>query len=261
MNNSKLNISNLSDFTAFYRNDNSYIELMSSMDELYVSFGKYPKPSHLTCLDGMRSDGQQISQLVLDYDVRSIPEELLKELEFYGYGDDWGTSAEIKYLLPRMLEHIAVSFLHVCIQSSPDNCAFSDMVGHGFFKYKLAEIKIWPVKEQDAVFNFTYNLFALMVDKCSDLSGFIEYICDSNLPLDGERFIKIWDNASKEMKKNQFRNFISAHIQKKPHVIEDVYIGNANITSWIIQDQHLAEFDFFFDDPYYQLVLNTKNKT
>lgn len=256
MSNSNLLINRFRAFKDQHGKSSSYIRLLESIEALYHTFRKYHKPTNLTCLDSIRGDCDQISRLVLSYNVRSIPEELIVELEFYGDDESWGTTIEVKYLLPRILEHIAIDFLYVCTDGLHYK-AYHLRYGldHGFCKYKLSQMKNWPKQEQAVVLEFVYNLFEFLANNCNDLNDFIIDLCQS-LPLDGERFIKIWDKAPNERKNDQFRNFINGNLHHKTHALKDIYIGNVNVTTWVIQDKHILEFNFFFEDRYFYLIQN-----
>lgn len=255
MNNSNLSTNKFWEFEAQYSKNPHYIKILRSIEDLYHTFRKYPKPTHLTCLDNIRGDCDQISKLVLNHNLRSIPEELIGELEFYGTDESWGTTAEVKYLLPRILEHIAIGFLYACTNNSSDKSCILDYgtTDNGFCKCKLKQIKIWPKKEQDVILEFIYNIFEFLTNNCNALNDFILELCQI-LPIDGERFIRIWNKTSNERKNNQFRNFLDDNLDPKTHRLKDIYIGNFNITAWVIQDKHVLEFEFFFEDKYFYLV-------
>lgn len=242
-------------FAAKFSGSVQFNNLLDSIESAYNIFKKYPKPNELTCFDGLREDSKQISELVLYYDVRSIPDKQLRELEFFAEDESWGTTAEVKYLLPRMLEYIATDFVNAADNKTEPN--FKYLLDHGFCQYKLCNINAWPENEMTAVLEIVYNLFDFLVHNCDNLNDFIVNFCP-NFPLDGERFVKIWNNAPHERKSKQFPNFLNSIVSIHPCVLQDFSLGDVNITAWITQDKHILEFDFFNEDQYFQMIFKPK---
>jgi hypothetical protein len=229
----------LKDFKGNYGQNPSYLGMLESLEDIYYEFRLCPKPNYLTCVDWHNYNYEKAAE-ILSYNIRSIPDKLLWELEFYGDGEYWGTTLEVKYFLPRVLEYIANQFLLKEFYS--DSC---------FFKCKLSQISNWTSKERDVILNFVYDMFEFLVNNFEEILEFVK-LCQY-LPLDGEKFIKIWSDAPHKMKNAQFPkvlDYSTSIINGK----KELYIGNIDIIKWITKDEHILEYDFFYEDKYFYMI-------
>lgn len=238
----------LSDFKVIFGSDPSYLKMLGSIEELYQYFSSIEKPEFLTCLDPLYEDNEQIESIILSYDIRIIPNNLLKELEFYGNG--WGNLDEVKYFLPRLLECIAIEILN----NYKDNINNNYYTGNGLLKYKLDKLENWPQEQRNIIFTFFYDMFRFLANHFDQLTNIIDdfYI---DIPLQGEEVIKIWDQVDYQKKKKQFYDFLTVTFNSQNTRFEKRFLGKVDLTNWIISDKHAAEFDFVDDEKYWKAMI------
>lgn len=244
-----LTLRKLADFADYYGKDPAYLKMLQALEEVYDNFRNYPRPADgLTCQDNLSYDPAEVA-LILSYNLKELPCKLVERLEFFG--DGWGTLDEVKYYLPRKLECTAIYFLHQCMKNEDDQDYY--IYDNGFFTCKLSAMQSWSANEQKAVYDFIYSLFEFLVNNADNLNEFIvDYCC--HLALDGESLVKIWESGPYDRKNQQFQNFVRRFLLNtaRKHQ-QDIYIGEVNITQYVMSDAHVLEFDFFTEDIWFAI--------
>ncbi len=176
--------------------DKEFIELQSSLQDIYKIFSGYKKPSvNLTCLDyGPTKEEIEVFQ---KFELQELPYDFISKLEFYDetWGT-WGTCEEVKYFIPRVFEYMA---LHWMNKEGNQYWFFNKSIN-----YKLRRRDNWTQEEQHAIKVFTRSLFLCFINygNFEFIDEVFDFIFSINDNIDS--YLNILENTSDIIKETIF---------------------------------------------------------
>jgi hypothetical protein len=237
-------------------------ELQADIVNLYAVFSVYPKISvgPIGCIDYGGTEEEQI--LFSSTPLKEIPEDYIRRLEFYDpTWDSWGNENEVKYLLPRILE---------CIAINPEN--IEDAGIFSLFKYKMSDLykekgSKWAQNESRVIKDYLFHLFEHVAHNHTNINLILELLC--SVSADMEAYFLIWQKLPTDLKAVQIENWVLEYLDLASFTIKnkgycDNLHGLEQILSWVTNDENvlnsklLSETQLLYGDLWWKLITKKK---
>lgn len=228
-------------------------ELKNSLNNLYTIFNTYLKPSNLTCLD--HGATQEEILIFNSNNLKDLPCEFIQKLEFYDYTyQSWGNESEVKYLLPRTLECMALLFVNQ-----------TDKHINTSITYKLLNPENWLSEELIIIEEFVKRLFNYYI-KYGNLklinSAFDLFIACHIEPQYMINKIKE-ENNREELILSLFQVWIKVDMQN--YIIDNYYLTVGGVKEKLIKNilndnEFLVQIEFLFMSPWDDLLIKGLRK-
>lgn len=228
--------------------------LALAIEDLYQVFAKYPpiSPGPINCIDYGGTQEEQLHFSTVS--LRQLDAKYIARLEFYDPSwQSWGSENEVKYLLPRIMECIALN-----LEMLENGGVF------GLFKYKMVDVfneraSKWTKDESQAIRAYLLQLFEEAISKVENLNILLEAICcviDNMAPV-----LTIWDKYSSDLKYLQICNWLEYYIEPGSFALKTrlpLYCSHRDkleqILGWIMNNKNSSTYKILFEHPWWQLT-------
>lgn len=245
--------------------------LAKNIEDLYAVFSPYtlPKTGIQTCLDFGPSEEEEKA---LALPLREVPYHIIRRTEFYDTTwDNWGSEAEVKYLLPRIFE----TFVNELVESHDisDIGAFSTLI-----RFKMLDLNNesskWTTQESASLKRFFLSLFEFLANEHAMVVPFIDYLgLMTVVREDITPLTAIWDKVPASLKSTQIQRWVITYMDpetlglKAEPIFTDesakarVVNNLESLKQWVLREDHiLNNMDFFSEGPWYNLVIGIHTK-
>lgn len=260
----------LSDYKSQYAQNPTFARLEESLNQLYAGFAGYKKPSRITCC----YPTDKLAQQILEFDIQDVPFSLISGLEFYD--DHWADVEEVNYLLPRILEVIVMKVIAHLNHDEFSSIQWAITSG-AFVGNRLNPLSKWhkskrDVNEQEAIMNFIYAFIDFVLHNTKAVYEILEALSSTfaglhlqtdgrivfGFPLDANKIVTMWDQVEPELRKKQFLHYMNEAYTatKEGGAFCLIILAGIDITSWVVSDKHIVEFDLCDDVHISNMILN-----
>lgn len=254
-------------------NKNIETSIRDYINTLYQQFSIYPCPKDgiTTCKDYGPTQEEAIA---LAKPLKEISPNIIFGLEFYSNDQkEWGTQAEIKYLLPRIME---------CVFETTQTHRDTYSTYH-FFSNKLLDLYDWPTssarsaskwttQEADCIKQFLslYQEYLSLQDSEIGIQNYLAYmelLCEINP--DVNSYLAVWDKVPATLKSKQIERWLKTHFTGETFDIKETVFSNGNIyaphqsngnlikiKNWVLSEDNMRDnMALFSDGPWWKAVL------